>query len=95
MAVVFAIRPEEMRRSSRGEANVALARQVAMYLAHCVFQLPHSEVGRIFSRDRTTASHACGMVEDRRDDPIFDRTVANLEEIVRRLRAISMVCEEN
>lgn len=50
-----------------------------MYLAHVAGGLPMAEVGRLFARDRTTVAHACALVEDRRDDPAFDRTLAILE----------------
>jgi len=82
VARVFGVARGELRLSTRGRAKVALARQVAMYLAHVVFGLSLTEVGRAFDRDRTTVSHACGVVEDRRDDPIFDRALENLERIV-------------
>jgi chromosomal replication initiation ATPase DnaA len=58
---------------------VAFARQVAMYLAHVGGGLCLSEVGRLFARDRTTVAHACALVEDRRDDPDFDRCLSFLE----------------
>jgi chromosomal replication initiation ATPase DnaA len=89
VSVVFSIDVARLQSGSRGQAQVAQARQVAMYLAHCAFSLSHTEVGRIFNRDRTTVAYACNIVEDRRDDPSFDRTVSNLEEIVRRLAVIS------
>lgn len=79
---VFGVRRLELRLSTRGRAKVALARQVSMYLAHVVFGLSLTEVGKIFERDRTTVSHACGVVEDRRDDPIFDRVLENLEFVI-------------
>jgi hypothetical protein len=50
-----------------------------MYLAHVAGGLPLAEVGRLFKRDRTTVAHACAVVEDRRDDPAFDRALAILE----------------
>ena len=89
VSVVFGVDVARLQGVSRGQAHVAQARQVAMYLAHCAFGLSHTEVGRIFDRDRTTVAHACHLVEDRRDDASFDRTLANLEEIVARLAAIS------
>lgn len=89
VSVVFAIDIARLRSESRGRARVAQARQVAMYLSHCAFGLTHTDVGRVFNRDRTTVAHACALVEDRRDDPDFDRTLANLEEIVCRLAAVS------
>ena len=64
---------------SRGPACVALARQIAMYLAHVACGLTLTGVGRGFGRDRTTAAHACMVVEEKRDDIAFDALVARLE----------------
>jgi chromosomal replication initiation ATPase DnaA len=69
----------DLRGSTRGRAKVALARQVAMYLAHVGCGLSLTETGRLFGRDRTTVAHACGVIEDRRDDPLFDRALDLLE----------------
>ena len=76
---VFGIAYKDLRRTTRGRAKVALARQVAMYLAHVGCGLSLTETGRLFERDRTTVAHACGVIEDRRDDPIFDRALDLLE----------------
>ena len=76
---VFGVAHEDLRRSTRGRAKVALARQVAMYLAHVGCGLTLTETGRLFGRDRTTVAHACGVIEDRRDDPLFDRALDLLE----------------
>jgi chromosomal replication initiation ATPase DnaA len=76
---VFGIAGKDLRRSTRGRANVALARQVAMYLAHVGCGMSLTETGRLFGRDRTTVAHACGVIEDRRDDPLFDRVLDLLE----------------
>lgn len=79
VAQVFAISLIELSRQSRGRAKVALARQVAMYLAHVACGLTFTEIGLLFGRDRTTVAHACNLVEDRRDDPMFDTVVELLE----------------
>jgi len=63
----------------RGDASIALARQVSMYLAHVVCGLNFTQIGVAFRRDRTTVSHACCVVEDRRDDQNFDRKLDTLE----------------
>lgn len=76
---VFGVAYDDLRRSTRGRAKVALARQVAMYLAHVGCGLSLTETGRLFGRDRTTVAHACGVIEDRRDDPLFDRALDLLE----------------
>lgn len=66
---------------------MALARQTAMYLAHCAGGLSLTEVGVLFNRDRTTVAHACAVVEDRRDEPNFDRAIELLERAVVALLA--------
>ena len=87
VAQVFAISLVELSRQSRGRANVALARQVAMYLAHVACGLTFTDIGGLFGRDRTTVAHACSLVEDRRDDPMFDTFVELLESAV-----LNMLC---
>ena len=79
VASTFRLTVADLHGVSRGEAQIAFARQVAMYVAHVWFALPLSEVGRRFDRDRTTVAHACRVVEDRRDDPRIDRVVAAIE----------------
>lgn len=79
---VFGILKTELSAATRGRAQVALARQVAMYLTHVVCQLSFTDVGRAFARDRTTVAHACSVVEDLRDDPHFDRALELLEAVL-------------
>ncbi|MGV3651779.1 MAG: helix-turn-helix domain-containing protein [Devosia sp.] len=66
-------------QGSRGTAPVAEARQLAMYLIHVILGRSYTEIGRLFGRDRTTVAHACAIIEDRRDEPDFERRVAALE----------------
>jgi chromosomal replication initiation ATPase DnaA len=82
VAQVFGVTTDEIRQGSRGRAHVAKARQVAMYLAHVICRKSLSDVGRLFDRDRTTVSHACNLVEDRRDDRLFDQVMELLEGVV-------------
>lgn len=79
VARVFGVEQEALARVTRGMARVALARQVAMYLAHVGCGLSMTAAGALFGRDRTTVAHACLIVEDRRDDPMFDRALDLLE----------------
>ena len=79
VALVFEVDPEELGAATRRSPRAAFARQVAMYLAHVVCGLSMTEVGVLFSRDRTTVAHACEVVEDRRDDAELDRRVERLE----------------
>ncbi|WP_454848671.1 helix-turn-helix domain-containing protein [Rhizobium binxianense] len=57
-------------------------RQIAMYVCHVVLQIPLTDIGRAFGRDRTTVGHAGHIVEDRRDDPAFDEFVSAVERTV-------------
>lgn len=69
----------------RGRAPVAFARQVAIYLTHTHLGLTLTACGQRFRRDRTTARHACQLVEDCRDDPEMDRRIGALEEALSSL----------
>jgi len=82
---VFMVGRAELWSGTRGHARAAYARQVAMYLAHVACGLSLTEVGRVFARDRTTVAHACGLVEDLRDDPVIDRSLELLEGVLRNL----------
>ncbi len=84
VAYAFGVPEKDMDALTRRTARVAFGRQVAMYLAHISFELSLSRVAIAFGRDRTTVSHACHLVEDRRDDAAFD---AQLEELESMLRA--------
>jgi len=69
--------------ANKRRAPVAFARQLAMYLCHVVADMSLRDVAAEFGRDRTTVSHACHAIEDRRECPIFDRQIEHLE---RRLK---------
>lgn len=79
---VYGIDELMLFQRTRGKASIAMARQVAMYLAHISCRLSFADVGRVFDRDRTTVSHACCVVEDRRDDEAFDRALELLEWVI-------------
>ena len=79
VAAAFGLSLSDLASDRRGVAEIAFARQVAMYLAHTHLRLPLTEAGRVFHRDRTTVRHACRQVEDRRDDPRVDHLLDCLE----------------
>jgi chromosomal replication initiation ATPase DnaA len=74
------ISPQLLMHHSRCRSHIADARQLAMYLLHICTGKSMSEVGRFFGRDRTTVSHACNKIEDKRDDIKFDNFVTGLED---------------
>jgi chromosomal replication initiation ATPase DnaA len=89
VAPAFGIRPEAIQSARRGRAHEAFARQVAMYLAHTRLGLPFAHVGACFGRDRTTAAHACRMVEEKREDPQIDAILDHMERAVDLLPALT------
>ncbi|MEO1608209.1 MAG: helix-turn-helix domain-containing protein [Pseudomonadota bacterium] len=82
VAYVFEVDVEKLTGPTRGNASIARARQVLMYLAHVGCGLTQTEVGRMFQRDRTTVAHACHVVEECREDLEFDHAVELLEQTV-------------
>ena len=82
VALTFALPVEAMAGETRGCADVAFARQVAMYLAHTVFGVSQSQVAFRFRRDRSTVRHACALVEDARDDPELNGRLLRLEALL-------------
>lgn len=83
VAEAFGIGPDDLAGASRGCAKVALARQAAMYLARVALGLTLAEAAHLFGRDRTTAAHACRVIEDKRDDAAFDAKLSAIEEALR------------
>lgn len=75
----YGLRAEALLSARRGEAGVAHARQLAMYLMNVIAQRTLTETGTLFGRDRATVRHACARIEDLRDDRHFDAEVEGLE----------------
>ena len=86
VARAFKVQREALYAPTRGPAEIARARQVGVYLAHVEAGLSLSDIGRQLGRDRTTVGHACRLVEDLRDDALFDTTLTMLGRAVRALR---------
>lgn len=87
---VFGVSRADLYSQRRNRAQVVLARQTAMYLAHVACGLTMTQVGELFRRDRTTVAHGCGAVEDLRDDPVMDRALSILEAVL-----LSLACAKN
>ena len=79
VAQAFGVGIDALRATTRRQAPVAFARQLAMYLAHVCCSLTLTEVGHFFGRDRTTVAHACQVIENRRDMPSTGLAVDCLE----------------
>lgn len=79
VALEFDVVSPHLFSPTKGPSNISFARQVTMYLVHVVYQVNLSRVARVFSRDRSTVSHACHVIEDCREDPVFDEKLTRLE----------------
>lgn len=82
-AAFYGVSGRELRQTGRSRHEIARVRQIAMYVAHTVLDMSMAEVGRGFSRDRTTVLHAVHLIEDMRDDAQFDAVLARTEHIAK------------
>ena len=95
VALLERVEISELKNTSRGKADICLARQMAMYLMHTVFSSPYHRVARFFNRDRTTISHACKLVEDLRDNEPFDKSLEAMENLLVSARALYEIVERS
>ena len=65
-----------------GIRHEVFARQVAAYLCQTVFGMSVPRVAELFTRDRSTIVHALSVVEDSRDDPVFNRKLLKTEDFL-------------
>ena len=95
VALALDIPLASLQARTRCNADIALARQIAMYLCHTTFSLLLTEVGLHFGRDRTTVSYACALIEDKRDKPDFDLLLTQLESLLIDARHAMSICVEH
>jgi len=71
-------------RSKKRSAPVVLARQVAMYLAREILQLPLKEIGKAFGgKDHTTVMYACQKVEQLMEKDVdFRERVFHIKKLI-------------
>ena len=79
VAAVEGVPVDKLLDPARGDSRAAAVRHLAMYLSHVMLSRPQLRVGRLFGRDRTSVSHACAQIEDRRDEADFDAHVCAIE----------------
>jgi chromosomal replication initiation ATPase DnaA len=84
VAQVYDVAVEDLRSDRRCNPRTALARQIAMYLSHIVLRMSFAQIALAFGRNRSTACHALHHIEDLRDDPELDRTLLQLEVLLRQ-----------
>lgn len=90
------VHPYELLGKPRGDFNVCLSRQMAMYLTNVVLRRSLTYTGELFNRDRRTVSHACGRIEDLRERPQFDHVLSCIERTavlaIKDLRTAAEAC---
>jgi len=72
----------DVKSKTRGSNEICFARQLSMYLMNVIYGISLSRIGRAFNRDRSTASHACHVMEDYREDPQLDHKISRLEQFL-------------
>jgi chromosomal replication initiator protein len=79
----FSLRPTDLR-SKRRSKNVAVPRQLAMYLCRRLLNASFPHIGELFGRDHSTVIHATTVTERRiKEDTAFQTTVERLERTIR------------
>ncbi|MEM9279954.1 MAG: helix-turn-helix domain-containing protein [Pseudomonadota bacterium] len=91
VAMAFELDSQTIMVPQRGVARIARARQVACYLLHTSLSMSLIEIGRAFSKDRTTIGHACRLVEDLRDEPAFDDRISELEKTLHLIKDLANI----
>ena len=88
---VYGVPARLLMHPRRCRAQVAHARQLAMYLMHTMLSMTLTDVGRYFGRDRTTVAYACSAIEDKRDEAGFDADVAWFEDRIAALVSLHAI----
>ncbi|GGX56012.1 hypothetical protein GCM10011309_00910 [Litorimonas cladophorae] len=72
----------DIEKTGPDRRRAIFVRQVAIYVAQTVFDLTATRLGELFSRDRSTITHAVRVVEDSREDPVFNRKLLKAEDVL-------------
>jgi chromosomal replication initiator protein len=79
----FSLRPTDLR-SKRRSRNVAVPRQLAMYLCRRLMNASFPHIGDLFGRDHSTVIHATTVTERRiKEDTAFQAIAERLERTIR------------
>lgn len=80
--LAFGLPYRDVFSRAKTDGQDVFIRQMAMYLLVTVRGFNATRVSRIFARDRTTVSYACGVIETQRDDPVFEQKLLALEDML-------------
>ena len=68
-------------------SQIALARQISMYLTRDILDIPFQEVGRYFNKDHSTVLSNCKKIDDlRKSDEVLNKVLNNLKEKINNTR---------
>ncbi|HHL43934.1 MAG TPA: chromosomal replication initiator DnaA [Hellea balneolensis] len=82
VSLEFGVPMAEIFAKTKAGAHQSFVRQIAMYLVHITFGLNYSRISKAFSRDRSTVAYGCEVIEDSREDPVFDAKLEELEQFL-------------
>jgi chromosomal replication initiator protein len=72
-------------KARRRTKDIALPRQIAMYLCKQVTSSSLSEIGKQFGKDHATVIYACRQIEEKKNkDETFSRTIDNLLDRIKK-----------
>lgn len=87
VASYYSLTSNQLRSKVR-TSQIALARQIAMYLSRSVLNLPYQAIGREFQKDHSTVVANVTKIEDQmKKDATLKRTINELTKIVSRKEA--------
>lgn len=87
VAAELGVDPAAIVARPHGSDAVVLARQMAAYLCAVSLEIASAtKLAPAFSRHRSTIDRARQLIEDRRDDPVFDERLSRME---MRLQALT------
>jgi chromosomal replication initiator protein len=76
---------EAQLKSKVRTSQIALARQIAMYLSRSILSLPYQEIGRQFGKDHSTVLANVQKIESSlNDDPTLRKAISDLTEQVKK-----------
>ncbi|MCL2546094.1 MAG: chromosomal replication initiator protein DnaA [Oscillospiraceae bacterium] len=75
---------EDELLSSSKRADIASARQIAIYLVKTLIDISNTKIGKIFNRDHSTITHSMSQVQNKKDND--DRTAREIDIILRNIR---------
>ncbi|MGX8705280.1 MAG: chromosomal replication initiator protein DnaA [bacterium] len=82
VASKYGMQPAELTGKRRSQ-NVALARQVAMYICREMTDMSTIAIGKVFGRDHTTVLHGCEKIESNMQDYSFRKRVDEIMKAVK------------